>query len=161
MIRKSILKAIDLKNWSIAEFAKRANIRYQSINDYLKHGKELSSKNLEKAFKTLNLEIMKKETTIEKLVKLASEMKAKKGTFKSSILKIRELEKTFGGLENENVKQQFSGFLMYSENCKGTDAITSFVNLFFDFYKENHNQLTDRLRKHDFINQLEYMFDAK
>ncbi len=67
MIRTSILQELDRLGWSVLELSQKSKVRYQSINDYLKHDKELSSKNLEKIFVTLNLQVCKKLTELEKI----------------------------------------------------------------------------------------------
>jgi predicted transcriptional regulator len=67
MIRTAILKELDQQGWSVLELSQKCEVRYQSINDYLKHNKEISSKNLEKIFKTLKFKIMK--TNIEVIEK--------------------------------------------------------------------------------------------
>ena len=59
MIREAILKEIDQQGWSISKLSQESGVRYASINEYLKHDKELSSKNLEILFNTLKLTIIK------------------------------------------------------------------------------------------------------
>lgn len=67
MLRTSILQELDQLGWSVLELSQKSEVRYQSINDYLKHEKELSSKNLEKILATLNLQICRKLTELEKI----------------------------------------------------------------------------------------------
>lgn len=143
---------------SVYKLAKLTELQRTELGNFLKGKTQLGSDKVDKLLKTLKLNIMNNQTDISKLATLATVMNAKKSVFKVAVLKIRELEKTFKGLDNPNVKQQFYGYLMYSEKCEGVDAIRNFTNDFLFFYKENHNQLTDRLRKHDFINQFEYLF---
>lgn len=70
MIRNAILQELDRLDWSVLELSQKCEVRYQSINDYLKHNKEISSKNLEKIFKVLNLKITKMQI-VEKTAKYA------------------------------------------------------------------------------------------
>ena len=67
MLRTSILQELDRLDWSVLELSQKSEVRYQSINDYLKHDKEISSKNLEKIFVALNLQVCKKLTELEKI----------------------------------------------------------------------------------------------
>lgn len=58
MIREKINSELSNRSWSVRRLADETGVRYASLTEYLSGKRELSSKNLEIVFKTLNLEIM-------------------------------------------------------------------------------------------------------
>lgn len=55
MIRNKINSELAYRSWSVRRLADETGIRHASLTEYLSNKKELSSKNLEKVFKTLGI----------------------------------------------------------------------------------------------------------
>ena len=116
---------------------------------------------------SMNLQIfLIEKTNMEVITTTALLFTKDENVFKKSILKLRQLEKNFrddGGIDNENVAEQLSGYIMYQIDCfeKDTYFISDFIKKVMAFYREHHNSLTDYNNKHVFFNQFVFLFNSK
>ena len=92
------------------------------------------------------------------IVEAAKKVTSNENIFKLCVLKIRDLEKQFDTIDNENIKQQLCGYIMYQIERTSHENIISFVNIFFDFYKQEHKELSHADKKHASINQFVFCF---
>lgn len=67
MIREKINSELTNRSWSVRRLADETGIRYASLTEYLSSKRELSSKNLEIVFKTLDIMQQKQYTEKEQI----------------------------------------------------------------------------------------------
>lgn len=67
MIREKINSELTYRGWSVRRLADETGIRYASLTEYLSKKRELSSKNLEIVFKTLDIMQPKQYTEKEQI----------------------------------------------------------------------------------------------
>jgi DNA-binding Xre family transcriptional regulator len=60
-MRKTILKTLIDKKWSVKKLHEETGIRYNSLNDFLKHNKGIGFNNLAQVCERLGLKLVKLE----------------------------------------------------------------------------------------------------